>query len=103
MFYALNVFSEEIYYLEDEQVIVVYKQENGHMDVFDIVHKREIHTSEILAKIAGRDTAQITFHYTPDDLDLELNRAIDQGGLFVRTNSGNHYPAHVKHPMTSIA
>ncbi|WP_314585748.1 GNAT family N-acetyltransferase [Paenibacillus terrigena] len=103
MFYGLNVFREDMYYLEEENVIVVYKKENHHMDIFDMVHTQEIHTQDILTKIAGRDTKKITFHYTPDDPDLVLNKASYPGGLFVRTNGDHHYPVHVKHPMTSTA
>ncbi|WP_152394862.1 GNAT family N-acetyltransferase [Paenibacillus guangzhouensis] len=103
MFYALNIFSDDMYYLADEDVICVYKQENGHMEIYDLVHIREVNTHSILAKIAGIDTEKVTFYYTPDDPSLELKRIRCENGLFVRTNGRVQYPVHVKHPVTSIA
>ncbi|MEJ8546681.1 GNAT family N-acetyltransferase [Brevibacillus borstelensis] len=103
MFYCLNVFSDDMYYLENEDVIAIYKKENNQMDVFDLIHTKEINIQDILDKIAGSDTEKITFHFTPDDKGIDVKSSIYDGGLFVRENGGNIYPLHVKHPITSIA
>lgn len=103
MFYCLNVFSDDIYYLENENVIAIYKKENNHMDIFDIINTKEVKIHDILTKIADRDTEKITFHFTPDYKGIDIESNTFHGGLFVRTNGENLYPVHVKHPITSIA
>ncbi|WP_334075015.1 GNAT family N-acetyltransferase [Paenibacillus sp. A14] len=103
MYYCLNVFSDDIYYLENENAIAIYKKENNHMDIFDIINAKEVKIHDILTKIADRDTEKITFHFTPDYKGIDIESNTFHGGLFVRTNGENLYPVHVKHPITSIA
>ncbi|MGG0821430.1 GNAT family N-acetyltransferase [Paenibacillus turicensis] len=106
MYYCLNVFSDHIYYLENEDVIAIFNKENNHMDIFDIISINEMNESNIqniLATIGGNDTVKATFHFTPDYKGIELKSEIINDGLFVRTTGDNVYPAKVKHPVTSIA
>ncbi|WHX50075.1 hypothetical protein QNH46_05255 [Paenibacillus woosongensis] len=56
MYYCLNVFCNDIYYLEKENAIAIYKKENNHMDIFDIINIKEVKIQDILTTIAGRDT-----------------------------------------------
>ncbi|PWW34711.1 MULTISPECIES: GNAT family N-acetyltransferase [Paenibacillus] len=104
MYYCLNVFSDDIYYLENENVIVIYQKEDNHIELFDVVSLNEMNMKDILDKIADEDTEKITFHFTPDATDhIVLKSSITNEGLFVRTHGEHHYPVQVKHPITSIA
>lgn len=103
MYYCLNVFSDDIYYLEDENAIVIYNKENNHIKIFDIISITEVNIQNILAKIAHRDTEKITFHFTPDYKDANIKSCITHNGLFVKTNAEYVYPVQLKHPITSIA
>ncbi|WP_342571838.1 GNAT family N-acetyltransferase [Paenibacillus sp. FSL R5-0749] len=104
MFYCLNVFSNDINYLEDENVIVIYQKEDNHIELFDVVSLNEINMKDILDKIADEDTETITFHFTPDATEhLVLKSTATHEGLFVRTPGEHLYPVQVKHPITSIA
>ncbi|MFD1887916.1 GNAT family N-acetyltransferase [Paenibacillus wenxiniae] len=103
MFYCLNVFNENIYYLEDQNVIVIYQQKDDHIELFDIISTNEINIKDISDQITDEYTKQITFHFTPDGQGLELNSTMTNEGLFVKTVGDTLYPAHVKHPITSIA
>ncbi|WP_339304119.1 GNAT family N-acetyltransferase [Paenibacillus sp. FSL R5-0519] len=104
MFYCLNVFSNDINYLKDENVIVIYQKEDNHIELFDVVSLNEINMKDILNKIADEYTETITFHFTPDPTEhLVLKSTLTNDGLFVRTPGDHLYPVHVKHPITSIA
>ncbi|APO43906.1 GNAT family N-acetyltransferase [Paenibacillus xylanexedens] len=104
MFYCLNVFSDDIYYLENENVIVIYQKEDNHIELFDVVSLNEMNMKDILDKIADEDTEKVIFHFTPDATDdIVLKSSITNEGLFVRTHGEHLYPLHVKHPITSIA
>lgn len=104
MFYCLNVFSDDIYYLKNEHVIVIYKKDKHNIDLFDVVSLNKIHMTDILHQIADEDTEKITFHFTPDATDhIVLKSTLTNDGLFVRTSGEHLYPVQVKHPITSIA
>lgn len=103
MFYALNVFSEEIYYLEEENIIVIYKKEGERIDLFDIISAKEFEFRDILAQIADCDVREVVFHYTPDYKGINLNQHPYDGGLFVRTQSGDISSfQNIKYPITSV-
>lgn len=104
MFYCLNVFSNDIYHLENENAIVIYQKEDNNIDLFDVICLNEIHMTDILHQIADENTEKITFHFTPDAAKhLVLKSTITNDGLFVRTSGDHLYPVQVKHPITSIA
>lgn len=105
MFYCMYVFNNDIYYLEREDVIVIYKKENKQIDIFDIISKIDVNIDDILSKITGGDTDKIVFHYTPDYKGIKTESNIFNGSdvLFVRSNVNNQFPLHIKHPLTSQA
>ncbi len=104
MFYVLNVFSEDIYYLEDEGIIVIYKREEDRIDLFDIVSATGFDIRDILSRIVDKDVRKVVFHYTPDYKDLDLVQHAYNGGLFVRSHSSDISSfQNIKHPITSIA
>jgi hypothetical protein len=55
MFYCIYVFHNDIYNLEDEDAIVIFKQEDKQIDIYDIVSKKEVTIDNILSKITNSD------------------------------------------------
>lgn len=105
MFYCLYVFQNELYFVEEEQAVVIFKAEGKQLHIFDVVSKTEVSIDRILSKIAHRDTNKIVFHYVPDYPGMAIQSEIYHGDdvLFVKTNGNFDYPAQVKHPITSKA
>ncbi|WP_419961944.1 GNAT family N-acetyltransferase [Psychrobacillus sp. BM2] len=105
MYYCLNVFCNDIYYLESEDVIIIYSEDGNRIDIFDIISKQKIDIHNILQKISGDGSKKVVFHYTPDykGLIFESNPLKRAGTLFVKTGGNNSFPKHVKHPITSEA
>lgn len=104
MFYCLNVFSEDLYYLENEDVIAICRQEeSGRLEIYDLISTKPISIRDIALKLACSSTETIVFHFTPDEDDLELAGRSCHSGLFVRTHGSLQYPSGVKQPATSIA
>jgi predicted N-acetyltransferase YhbS len=105
MFYCIYVFENDIYYVEDEDAIVIFKTEDKQIDIFDIVSKKEVSIDNILSKITNSDTNKIVFHYTPNYKGIDTQSDILNGDdvLFVKTSGSNHFPLQVKHPITSQA
>lgn len=105
MFYCIYVFYNDIYFIEEEEAIVIYQIEDQQLDIFDIVSTKEVCIENILSQIARDDTNKIVFHYTPCYQDIGIQSEIYQGDdvLFVKLSGSNKYPAQVKHPITSKA
>lgn len=105
MFYCLNVFPQNIYYLADEDVIVVFKQEQKTLHLYDVVSKKEIEIEPILKKISDFSTEKVIFHYTPDykNIQIESKPFIGNEVLFVKTFKNNSFPLYIKHPLMSQA
>lgn len=105
MYYCLNVFPHDIYYLEHEDMIVVFQKEQEQIHLFDIVSKKEIEIKHILTRIADDSTRKVVFHYTPDYDNIQTNSSIFNGNevLFVKSASRNDFPLHIKHPIMAQA
>lgn len=105
MFYCRNVFTNDIYYLEQEDVTAIFQRKEGRIDLYDLIGRREINLEAILAQISDEDTQEIVFHYTPDDQGMGITSRLFTGDevLFVKANGNNRWPENCKHPLTSQA
>jgi len=105
MYHVLNVFTESLYYSEQEDAVVIFSKENHTVHLIDAVSKTPVKIERILAAIADGATNEIVFHYTPDyeELEYSLSPFKRDGALFVKTNGGLSFPRHTKHPVTSEA
>ncbi|MBT2648446.1 GNAT family N-acetyltransferase [Bacillus sp. ISL-34] len=87
MFYFILAFNDAIYYIEEDDVIVIYKQEDAHLHMFDIISKKRVEIDTILNHIVSADTKIIKFYFTPDydikNIHKELITESDDT-LFVR-------------------
>lgn len=105
MFYCLNVFTEDVYYVKHENVIVIYQQKEDQLHIFDIVSTQEFNFNNVLRSISSEHTRKIIFHYTPDyeDFTYEKKAFYDETVLFVKCNDEISLPNYIKHPITSQA
>ncbi|MBT2681288.1 GNAT family N-acetyltransferase [Bacillus sp. ISL-35] len=99
MYHILNVFPDHLYYSEDEDAIVIFTEENGRVQLYDVIGSSRVNITNILP--AG----EVVFHYTPDykDLDFRSLPFKREGALFVKNGIGREFPRFVKHPLTSEA
>jgi len=87
MFYFILAFNDDIYYTEDADAIVMYKQEDKELHIFDIISKQKVDYDMIFNSIVSADTESIHFYFTPDyDHENLLTEFITESDdiLFVR-------------------
>ncbi|MBU8880964.1 GNAT family N-acetyltransferase [Bacillus sp. FJAT-29790] len=105
MFYFILVFNDAIYYIEDEDTIIIFKHEDKHLHLFDIIGKNRVDIDAILSRISADETETISFYFTPDfksnDIHTELIKEND-ATLFVRPLL-KELPKHFLLPLTSHA
>lgn len=67
-FYALNVFSECLYYSRIDNAIIVFEHEGELMHLYDIVSDKQVDIETLISRITMEQTRKIRFHFTPDQL-----------------------------------
>ncbi len=99
MYHILNVFPDHLYYAEKEDAIVIFMEENGQVQLYDVIRTSGVNNSNLLPE------GEVVFHYTPDYEDLEIHSVPfkREGALFVKSSVGQEFPRFVKHPITSEA
>jgi len=85
MFYFLIAFPHSIYFIEEEDVIVLFEKEGEELHLFDVISRSNIDVEEVLGYITTSDIKRIIFHFIPDcqDLESEVIEAEDDV-LFIR-------------------
>lgn len=104
MFYFILVFSDAIFYIEEEDTIVICKQEGTLMHVFDMISRKRVDIEMILSGIVSRETEKVHLYFTPEDETNIQTEFIENGEdtLFIRPllkDSVNHF----LFPITSHA
>lgn len=86
MFYFTLVFPHAIYYLEDLETIVFMEEEEGGLNIFDIISLQSIDIEELLANIVKETTQKVVFYFTPEFTLSGMTATIqpnDDDALFV--------------------
>lgn len=105
MYHVLNVFTDHLYYSEQEDSVVIFIKEDGKVQLFDLISMAPVNLNNILEGIINKKTTEVVFHYTPDYEGLEyIRRPFHRdGALFVKTHGELQFPSLVIHPITSEA
>ncbi|MDW4525537.1 GNAT family N-acetyltransferase [Rossellomorea marisflavi] len=105
MFYALYAFPDNLYYLEEEEAVVMFQRGGERLDLFDVACRETVDVRKIAEKLAGDDTRQIVFHFTPEETEgMQADVFHGDDVLFVLPmKSGVGIPDGVKHPLTAQA
>lgn len=86
MFYFTLVFPHAIYYLEESETIVLMEEEEGVLNIYDIISLHAINVEDLLASIVKKTTKKVVFHFTPEFMMEGMNATIlpnDDDALFV--------------------
>ncbi len=102
MWHILNVYRNDMYYLEDEEVIFIKTEAEGSLNIWEVIFGDEFNISEALRKIIGSSIIRrINYHFPPDQLKYEFNRVINkQSGLFIKGQTFEK-SSMVKYPETA--
>lgn len=102
-FYWMHVFRDDFYYLEEVDVIVVYRNEEDEIHIYDVISQAELSFADIIERIASNDVKRAIFHFTPDFNDLEAERIpYEDDQLFVKTESVK-IPENLMYPTIAHA
>ncbi|CEG26569.1 GNAT family N-acetyltransferase [Bacillus sp. B-jedd] len=105
MFYCLNVFRDMVFYLKDEECIVIYSEQGEELHLYDLVSKSEVDLKPVLAELTGSNKRNVIFHFTPQlgGFPFAIRPFKGSETLFIRFGRKFILPARFKHPVTSQA
>ena len=103
IFYAMKVFKEDIYYLEQEQILVIFQYEGETLHLYDVISERKLDLQHVIRQLSTDETSKVVFHYTPDISKAQTSEYQGENVLFIRNTGNIRFPKHFKHPITSQA
>jgi GNAT superfamily N-acetyltransferase len=85
--HLINVFPDNLLYIEDEQVIFIMSEKENQLHVWDVIFKEPIHFESAISKsIQDQNIKSILYYFPPDQLPFEYNDILEDkdSHLFVR-------------------
>ncbi|MDP4183044.1 MAG: GNAT family N-acetyltransferase [Bacillota bacterium] len=99
--YCLNIFKDNVYLIEDLDAIVIFDNEDGKINLYDVLSKKEISFEQIIRRIADVGSWKVIFHFTPGFKDIEPTcEEVEHCKLFIR---GGAFLGEVAYPITARA
>lgn len=103
MFYAMYVFDDDLYYVENHEAIVICKQDGDQLHIFDFISSKNIEIESMLKEICSSNISEIIFYFTPDIPNIETKVFEGSEVMFVKMAEELELPVSFKHPLTSQA
>ncbi|WP_432663004.1 GNAT family N-acetyltransferase [Wukongibacter baidiensis] len=104
LWYCVNIFYNNIYYLEDDDAIVIYEIENNELHLYDVISKKVVDLNSIITGIVTEETKKVVFHFTPDpkNIDAKYSFSETDDAFFVKPLSID-INTKFKYPITAQA
>jgi hypothetical protein len=85
MWYVLNLYKDKLYYLENENVIIIKEEKDNTLNIIDVLFTKSFDFQLLLPKITESDSINlIKFYFPPDQLHFKYDRTLKENtGLFV--------------------
>lgn len=100
--FCMYVHTDDMYYLENEDIIVIATREDGWLHIYDVLSLTPIDLDGIIENIVGPDDEKIEFHFVPESNKYNIHKFSKERPdewLFVRSN--NTSLNEILFPLTS--
>jgi GNAT superfamily N-acetyltransferase len=87
LWHILNIFPDNILYLEDDDIILIISERDGHLRVWDIIYSKPIDVDSAISKVIRENTVKsISYYFSPDQLNFKYDSVEEDidSPLFVR-------------------
>ncbi|MBT8386048.1 MAG: GNAT family N-acetyltransferase [Ignavibacteria bacterium] len=88
MWNILNIYSDNLYHLKDEDAILIMKKEDRKLNLYEIICRKYFDLDSTLAKVIGSSKINsVKFYFPPDQFKYKYDKTlIEDNGLFVLSN-----------------
>ncbi|MDP8285944.1 MAG: GNAT family N-acetyltransferase, partial [Candidatus Electryonea clarkiae] len=89
MYHCLYILNDCIYYLEEENILILCKKEGKALHIYDIVYSDESNFKKLAGILADEDIERFVFRFTPDLLNVDTISSLleTDDGFFVKSDS----------------
>lgn len=90
--YCNYEFRDDLYYIKEEDTIIILRRENNVVNLFDIVSLGDFKLDNIILKILRKEDKQIQFNFIPKSKKYEIDFKLEdrtQDTLFVKDGKEN--------------
>ena len=101
--YCINLFHDDLYYLPDLEIIVLFKIDNNTLLVYDIISEKDFSIQNIIGRIAGKNILEAAFYFTPDDKNIQYQIRHFEADETLMVRSKLTLPETFKYPITAQA
>ncbi len=103
MWHVLNLYTDNLYYIEEEQAILIVREDKGILYVLDAIFRAQFDFHSALAKIMNKDSIRcICYYFPPDVINYQYDKIEpDVTGLFVLGNI-NLPTGPFRFPLTAV-
>ncbi len=88
LFYMLYVYTDEVYYIEDKEAIVIYEIEEDVLNLVDVLCEEALPVDMLLPYMATEDIKKVSFEFTPNietsQMDIEELHRDDSTTMFIK-------------------
>jgi GNAT superfamily N-acetyltransferase len=101
--HLLNVFSDNLYFLEDDRVIFICAEKNEQLHIWDVIYTKPINLFKAVSKIVKNEKLQsVNYYFPPDQLSFKYDEVIpdENSYLFVK-GEFNLSDRNFKFPITA--
>ncbi len=78
LFYCSSFMKENVYYLPDQDIVVVANYEQDCLEILGIFCEREVSLDWVIDYMATKDTKSVKLHFTPKEVDSYVIRSTDE-------------------------
>lgn len=85
MWHILNVYENDIYYLEQDDIIIIKQEKDNTLHIIDVLYRKTIDLVSVIPKIIESDSIKlIKFYFPPDQLNYRYDKTKKiNTGLFI--------------------
>ena len=66
LFYGLLALPNNLYYLDDQDALVIYRVKENTLHLFDVISPQAVSLEAVLERILTAEVTLVRFHFTPD-------------------------------------
>ena len=75
MWHILNLYSNDLYYIEEEDVLIIQQEKNDTLHILDVINRKSFDLVSVLPRIIESDSIKsIEFYFPPDQLNYHYDK-----------------------------
>lgn len=102
--YGVGELANDLYYLEEQDQIVICRMKQNVLHVFDLMSRERVHFYDLFAQLGFSGISRVVFHFTPDFPDTDRRQmAFEPGEMIMFRPESFRIEENFSYPLTAHA